>query len=119
SAAAATMSWRQRPHRNIAMVAARIARTRTWGRLMIGYRMIPDTATRRDSGVGVAEFLAEPLGELRGCHTVVLGAVAGDLDRPHQRRDAAGGRPVEALGEAVQHAAPEGVAAAGRVDGIA
>src|SRR5574343_2085303 len=65
-----------------------------------------------------AESLAVTLGDCLAARRVVLAAAMGDLDRPHDRRQAAGRRPVQAIGDTVEQAGAIGIAAAGRVDDL-
>src|SRR6185369_8997304 len=61
----------------------------------------------------VTELLLELGGELGVGETLVLRAGMLDLERAHQRRDTARGRPIAAAHEAVDHAGAIRVAAAG------
>src|SRR5690606_630108 len=72
-----------------------------------------------DSAERVAELLAELVGEFGVAETLVLRARVLDLQRAHQRGDAADGRPVHVAHEAEDESRTVGVAATGRIDDAA
>src|SRR6266702_3077080 len=59
----------------------------------------------------VTECLLEPFVDLRARRRIILRPLMLDLERAHQARETAGGRPAQTLLDAVQQATPERIAA--------
>src|SRR2546427_12312520 len=66
--------------------------------------------------IAVAESGVKTIGDFGLRRRMVLAALMCNLDRPHQAGEAARGRPIHIIGQTVQHAGAERIAAAGGVD---